>query len=173
VNPPDPAVQAILNGLYERAQVIHQAPPEIVRQEWGAEELSWGAEVLAKLGLERAVSALEALLMATHDRVEAPEIANLLLGVVFNRDYLSLRQPGISVRGKDQPPGLVFVDSQHKPANPITTSDLTPIQIKALKIILAHDPTWICEHDFLTLYGLPSNRHELEHFLPNENEESS
>jgi hypothetical protein len=68
---------------------------------------------------------------------------------------------------------LVFVDSQHKPANPITASDLTSIQIKALKVILAHDPGWICEHDFLTLYGLPGTRLELEYFLPNENEESS
>jgi tetratricopeptide (TPR) repeat protein len=174
VNTPDQAVQAILNGLYERAQVMHQErQQEVGRQEWGFSELVWGAEVLAKLGLERAVSALEALMMATHDRVEAPEIANLLLGVVFNRDDLSLRQPGIHVRGKDQPPGLVFVDSQHKPANPITASDLTSIQIKALKVILAHDPGWICEHDFLTLYGLPGTRLELEYFLPNENEESS
>lgn len=174
VNTPDQVVQAILNGLYERSQVMRQErPPEIARQEWGFIELYCGTEVLAKLGLERAASALEALLIATQDGEEAPEIANLLLGVVFNRDDLSLRQPGINGRGKDQPPGLVFVDSKHEPANPISANDLTPLQVKALKVILAHDPTWICEHDFLMLYGLPGARLDLKHFLQNEEGESS
>lgn len=173
VNVPDQAVQIILNGLNERSQVIREERSlKIDQQEWGFSELVWGAEILAKLGLERAASALEALLLATQDRVEAPEIANLLLGVVFNQDDLTLSQPGINGRGKDQPPGLVFVDSHHKPANPIAASDLTPIQIRALKVVLDHDPTWICEHDFLTLYGLPGTRLELEQFLQFANGES-
>lgn len=160
------AIRVILDSLIERSRISRK---DLLAANdpsgWTWIDLHAGISALVCLEPERAVPNLIELLSTTQDPEEAVQIADLLLGVVFNSGELSLRQPGVQGRGKGKPPRLMYAHYLRGSELPPPITDLAKIQLEALKAILAHDPVWVCEHDLLTLYGLPDTRPDLAQFI--------
>jgi hypothetical protein len=118
---------------------------------------------IKRLGDERFVALLEIVLNAVARADLAREYAERLISLLPSRP-----KPPFIERKTQTPDGKPFIEYRPRIGDPpeaLSVETLTPLQRRAVRVVLNAHKVWEVPHNLLEMYGLPASRHEVRRLL--------
>jgi hypothetical protein len=118
---------------------------------------------IKRLGDERFVALLENVLNAVERADLAREQVAYLLMLLPSRP-----ERGFNERKTQTPTGKPFIEYRPRIGDPpeaLSVETLTPLQRRAVRVVLNAHKVWEVPHNLLEMYGLPASRHEVRRLL--------